>query len=204
MHLKTDHTEEFKQHEPYNKWLLQQCIPSNPCDLCGLHFKQYHQCHLIRQLALLLVKETFPLPPMPESALQCDFCGKVCATKHGLQRHVQVYHAAEQACSEMDPALFDAHCHIFEAVLHDRCEDLLGDESIQFFLATQRASVAAKPLHGRMNSNVISDKTTLRNGMNVNVEQCAWTISSKLNTVACAFLLRTRSMFTLCTISTPS
>ena len=136
MHWKTEHADAFKKHEAYNTQLLQQIVPSNPCAFCGLHFKQYHKCHIIRQIALLMVTEGFPVPVSAAGTLLCDFCGKAYTTRHGLQRHMNLYHSAEQAGQKMDPELFDAHCLISEAVLTDHIEDLLGHESIQFFLAT--------------------------------------------------------------------
>ena len=111
-------------------------VPTNPCEFCGHSFKQYHKCHLVRQMALLLAEDGYQPQELVDN-LACEYCGKAYTTRHGLQQHVQVYHAAEQASQELDEDTITAHCLIHEAVLHDRCEDILGSEAVQFFLATQ-------------------------------------------------------------------
>ena len=136
LHWKTVHTELFMRHESINTELLQMIVPTNPCELCGHTFKQYHKCHLIRQMALLLAADGYQ-PLESNVTLKCEHCGKAYTTRHGLQQHVRIYHAAEQAGQDFDEDTITAHCLIHEAVLHDRCEDILGSEAVQFFLATQ-------------------------------------------------------------------
>ena len=137
LHWKSVHTELFVQHEPINDELLTHVIPNNPSAFCGHHFKRYHICHVLRQVALLLVADGYQSTNPVPADLTCHICGKAYTTRHGLQQHMQIYHEAEQACHEMDEATFEAHCLTFEAIQTGRIEDLLGSEAVQFFLATQ-------------------------------------------------------------------
>ena len=109
LHWKSVHTELFVQHEPINDELLTHVIPSNPCAFCGHQFKRYHKCHVLRQLALLLVTDGYQSTNPVPADLTCHICGKAYTTRHGLQQHMQIYHEAEQACHEMDEATFEAH-----------------------------------------------------------------------------------------------
>ena len=136
-HWKTEHTNLFLKHEPVNDELLSILVPTNPCELCGQTFKQYHKCHIVRQLALILVADGYDCPTAPPADLHCEHCGKAYTTRHGLQQHMQIYHDAEQARLEPDAQELEVHCLVFEAVQNDRIDDLLGIEAIQFFLATQ-------------------------------------------------------------------
>ena len=136
LHWKTAHLALFAKHEGINDELLSTIVPTNPCEFCGQTFKQYHKCHLVRQMALLLAADGHQSSTNP-AKLVCEHCGKAYTTRHGLQQHVRIYHEAEQASQELDEDQIVANCLIHEAVLHDRCEDLLGSEAVQFFLATQ-------------------------------------------------------------------
>ena len=136
VHWQRHHHAEFLQHESVNSELLQHCSTQSPCTLCGTSFKQYHKCHIVRQMALLLINEGYSNHNVP-SQLACTECGKVYTTHHGLQQHMRRYHRATQDCSTMDELSVDLMCLLHQAVEQDRAEDLLQHEDIQFFLTTR-------------------------------------------------------------------
>ena len=136
VHWQRHHHPEFLQHEMVNTELLQQCPSQNPCALCGTTFKQYHKCHIVRRMALLLIKDGYCADRV-HNHLACPECGKVYTTHHGLQQHMRRYHRATQDCSTMDELSVDLLCLLHQAVEQDRAEDLLQHEDIQFFLTTR-------------------------------------------------------------------
>ena len=135
-HWKMEHDREFRQHEPFNTALLQACIETNPCQFCGACFKRTHRCHIIRQVALLMVQHGIDMQVSEDAtSLTCPYCQKVYTTRHGLQSHVNVYHMAEQACEHFKPEEVEMYCLVHQAVQTEEAEDLLGNPSIQHFLA---------------------------------------------------------------------
>ena len=136
VHWQRHHHAEFLQHESVNNDLLQHCSDQSPCKLCGTSFKQYHKCHIVRQMALLLINEGYGNPTV-QSQLACPDCGKVYTTHHGLQQHMRRYHRATQDCSTMDELSVDLMCLLHQAVEQNRAEELLQHEDIQFFLTTR-------------------------------------------------------------------
>ena len=136
VHWQRHHHSEFLQHEMVNTELLQLCSNQSPCILCGTSFKQYHKCHIVRQMALLLIQDGYSAD-RANHHLACTECGKVYTTHHGLQQHMRRYHRATQDCTTMDELSVDLMCLLHQAVEQDRAEDLLRHEDIQFFLTTR-------------------------------------------------------------------
>ena len=136
MHWQREHSAEFQRHEPINERLLPLFEHDSPCALCGATFKQYHKCHIVRQMALLLTQAGDQITPV-RSALVCQHCGKVYTTRHGLLQHARRYHRAEQAVEEATALDIDMQCQIYQAVTLNACEDLLLQEDIQHFLSTR-------------------------------------------------------------------
>ena len=135
-HWKMEHDQDFRRHEPYNTALLQTCIETNPCQFCGACFKRTHKCHIIRQVALLMVHHDIDMPINDvTSSLTCPYCQKVYTTRHGLQSHINVYHMAEQACESFQPEEVEMYCLIHQAMQTEEAEDLLSNPSIQHFMA---------------------------------------------------------------------
>jgi len=135
MHWQREHPAEFQRHEPVNELLLPLFEHDSPCQLCGISFKQYHKCHIIRQMALLLTHEGHAAAQT--SSLVCKHCGKAYTTRHGLQQHERRYHRAEEAVENVAAADIDMQCLIHQAVLANKCEDLLLQEDIQHFLSSR-------------------------------------------------------------------
>lgn len=137
-HLQTAHNELFRKHEAHNNFLLSLCDFSSPCPLCGVAYKQYHKCILVRQLAMLLTREGYEAPPGIQSDdLTCPVCFKVYTTRHGLQRHLQEYHQATEDCDRVADDIIDIRCQLYEAIQNNRCADLLQLAEVQSFLATR-------------------------------------------------------------------
>ena len=147
MHWQREHSEVYQRHEPINGMLLPLFEHDSPCALCGATFKQYHKCHIVRQMALLLTKEGDHAVSV-KSALVCRHCGKVYTTRHGLLQHARRYHRAEQAVEEVAAPDIDMQCQIYQAVTLNACEDLLLQEDIQHFLST-RCMKCQKTYEGR-------------------------------------------------------
>ena len=140
-HLQTVHGDLFRQHEGHNTSLLSKFSLPSPCPLCGVAFKQYHKCILVRQMAMLLTREGHEVPHDSHTGeLSCPVCFKAYTTKHGLQKHLREYHRATEDCSTLDDATIDIRCHLHEAVQNNRCEDLLQLAEVQHFLATRCVS----------------------------------------------------------------
>ena len=136
MHWQREHSVEFQRHEAVNDILLPQFETDSPCALCGVSFKQYHKCHIVRQMALLLTKEGHHAAN-EKSSLVCQHCGKAYTTRHGLLQHARRYHRAEQAVEDVALPDLDMQCQIHQAVILNACEDLLLQEDIQHFLSTR-------------------------------------------------------------------
>lgn len=136
IHWQRYHHAEFLRHDAVNNELLQHWPSQTPCVLCGTAFKQYHRCHIIRQLALLLVQDGSVATHIADH-LECQECGKVYTTHHGLQQYMRRYHRATQDSSMMDELSIDLHCLVAQAVEQDRAEDLLQHEDIRFFMTTR-------------------------------------------------------------------
>ena len=137
-HFQTMHGDLFRRHEGHNVSLLQAFSLPSPCPLCGIAFKQYHKCILVRQMAMLLTREGQEVPQTgPTEAISCPVCFKAYTTKHGLQKHMKEYHRATEDCTSVDATIIDIHCQLHEAVQNNRCEDLLQLAEVQQFLATR-------------------------------------------------------------------
>ena len=136
-HLQTAHSDLFRRHETNNTHLLNFSF-SSPCPLCGVAFKQYHRCLLVRQMALLLTRDGHEVSQSALTTdLSCPVCFKAYTTKHGLQKHMRDYHRATEDCNNMDAATIDLRCQLHEAVQSNQCEDLLQLAEVQHFLATR-------------------------------------------------------------------
>ena len=133
-HWQREHLNEFQRHEPVNDMLLSMFEHDSPCQLCGTSFKRYHKCHIIRQMALLLTLDGHTAA-QAQSSLVCQHCGKVYTTRHGLLQHERRFHRAEQAVETVSAKEIDLQCQIHQAVVANRCEDLLLQEDIQHFLS---------------------------------------------------------------------
>ena len=136
MHWQREHSNEFQRQEQVNDILLTKFEHNSPCQLCGTSFKRYHKCHIIRQMALLLTMEGHDAA-QEKSSLVCQHCGKAYTTRHGLLQHERRYHRAEQAADSVPDRDIDLQCQIHQAVVANRCEDLLLQEDIQHFLSTR-------------------------------------------------------------------
>ena len=140
-HLQVAHHELFRNHEAHNNFLLGLCDISSPCPFCGVEYRQYHKCIIVRQLAMLLTRDGHEPPPgIQHDALTCRFCFKVYTTKHGLQRHLNEYHRATEDYDRVDDDVIDIRCHLHEAIQNNRCADLLQLAEVQAFLATRCVS----------------------------------------------------------------
>ena len=136
-HLQSAHNDLFRRHEAHNQHLLSLCDFQSPCVFCGVAYKQYHKCLLLRQLAMLLTRDGVEVPAgVSAESLTCPICRKAYTTKHGLQRHLREYHQATEDCNQMDDTFIDFQCHLYEAVQSNRCADLLQLAEVQSFLAT--------------------------------------------------------------------
>ena len=49
-HWQREHPSEFQRHEAVNNILLPSFEHDSPCSLCGISFKRYHKCHIVRQM----------------------------------------------------------------------------------------------------------------------------------------------------------
>ena len=137
-HFQTVHGDLFRRHEGHNAYLLNHFSPTSPCPLCGMVFKQYHKCILVRQMAMLLTREGHEVPQDAQTeALSCPVCYKAYTTKHCLQKHLREYHRATEDCNQLDATTVDIQCQLHEAVQNNRCEDLLQLAEVQQFLATR-------------------------------------------------------------------
>ena len=136
LHWQREHPSEFQRHEAVNEILLPSFEHDSPCTLCGTSFKRYHKCHIVRQMALLLTNVGHEAA-QNKSSLVCKHCGKAYTTRHGLLQHERRYHRAEEAVDEVDAHEVDLHCLIHQAVVANKCEDLLLQEDIQHFLSTR-------------------------------------------------------------------
>ena len=137
-HLQSAHNDLFRRHEAHNQHLLSLCDFQSPCVFCGVAYKQYHKCLLLRQLAMLLTRDGVEVPAgVSAESLTCPICRKAYTTKHGLQRHLREYHQATEDCNQMDDTFIDFQCHLYEAVQSNRCADLLQLAEVQSFLATR-------------------------------------------------------------------
>ena len=156
-HWQREHPSEFQRHEAVNNILLPSFEHDSPCSLCGISFKRYHKCHIVRQMALLLTKEGHEAA-QAQSSLVCKHCGKAYTTRHGLLQHERRYHRAEEAVEEVDAHEIDLQCLIHQAVLANKCEDLLLQEDIQHFLSTrciqcQKQYMGKRELHRHLKQN---------------------------------------------------
>ena len=156
-HWQREHPSEFQRHEAVNNILLPSFEHDSPCSLCGISFKRYHKCHIVRQMALLLTKEGHEAA-QAQSSLVCKHCGKAYTTRHGLLQHERRYHRAEEAVEELDAHEIDLQCLIHQAVLANKCEDLLLQEDIQHFLSTrciqcQKQYMGKRELHRHLKQN---------------------------------------------------
>ena len=137
-HLQSAHNDLFRRHEAHNTHFLGLCDFQSPCAFCGVAYKQYHKCLLIRQLAMLLTRDGVEVPAgVSADSLTCPICRKAYTTKHGLQRHLREYHEATEDCNQVDDTFIDMQCHLYEAVQSNRCADLLQLAEVQSFLATR-------------------------------------------------------------------
>ena len=157
MHWQRDHSAEYQRHEAVNELLLPHFEHDSPCRLCGTSFKQYHKCHIVRQMALLLTKDGHEAA-RTKSSLVCKHCGKAYTTRHGLLQHERRYHRAEEAVEDVPATDIDLQCLIHQAVLANKCEDLLLQEDIQHFLSTrcikcQKQYVGKRELHRHFKQN---------------------------------------------------
>ena len=149
IHWQREHPSEFQRHEPVNDQLLSVFEHDSPCQLCGISFKRYHKCHIIRQMARLLTMHGHEAA-QEKSSLVCQLCGKAYTTRHGLLQHERRYHRAEQAVDTLSNHDIDLQCLIHQAVVANKCEDLLLQEDIQHFLTT-RCIKCQKQYAGRRN-----------------------------------------------------
>jgi len=139
-HWATAHPRSFKEHLPALNYFCQHVDAGNPCQLCTVAYTRYHRCVIVRQLAMVLTEKQLvelycDLSAHPE--LSCPHCGKAYTTQHGLAQHVRRFHEAEEALSDHTWGNFEARCLLEQAVLTQRCDELLEDPNILHFAATQ-------------------------------------------------------------------
>ena len=157
MHWQREHPAEFQRHEAVNELLLPHFEHDSPCTLCGTSYKRYHKCHIVRQMALLLTRDGHAAAS-DKSSLVCKHCGKAYTTRHGLLQHERRYHQAEEAVDAVADNDLVMQCLIHQAVLANKCEDLLLQEDIQHFLSTrcikcQQQYVGKRELHRHFKQN---------------------------------------------------
>ena len=140
-HWSTQHHDLYTQHGQHYDRLHDSVLQASPCLLCDAQYQQKHACVMIRQIALILTQQDAAPPPVPHvtpRTWKCQQCHKAYTTKHGLKKHLRLYHTATQAAADLisDTDSETLQC-VWQAVAQEQYEHILTNDAVIQLLTTR-------------------------------------------------------------------